>query len=208
MTSLAKDDTSSVRLKNWSKFSCFQEMENNEHCICNLLLCLEHAILIFKEINIPVVTLSLLLEWHQLILPGSNGLRTGQVFTSYAGKLHMYPNHNFLDVNLTCICDFLNRQLFELISTKQVTFETLASLASLVAFNLLSLHPFSDGNGRLTRIVIAYIMFMSFEQPAVIQNWVPTIVDIREKCNTINFPVWNINVDLLKKKIYDAYIFF
>ena len=48
--------------------------------------------------------------------------------------------------------------LTDLVYDKDLSLEEIFKLAALVMFNFLDVHPFSDGNGRLARILASHIL--------------------------------------------------
>ena len=46
------------------------------------------------------------------------------------------------------------------------------------AYNILSLHPFHDGNGRVVRVVVTFLL-LDIQFPTVVRNWIEPFVTIR-----------------------------
>jgi Fic family protein len=68
-----------------------------------------------------------------------------------------------------------------------ITFEETFKLAALVMFNFLDVHPFSDGNGRLARILASNIMswnhfFPVHTQPFSLSGWRQIYLDAITSC--------------------------
>ena len=51
-------------------------------------------------------------------------------------------------------------------------------IAVWTAYNILSLHPFHNGNGRVVCVVIAFL-FLDIQFPTVIKDWIAPVVKIR-----------------------------
>ena len=51
-------------------------------------------------------------------------------------------------------------------------------MAAWTAYNILSLHPFHDGNGRVVHVVIAFLL-LDIQFPTVIKDWIVPVVTIR-----------------------------
>jgi len=129
------------------------------------------------------------------------------VYTVYKGRIHIYPDHWTLEDQLHATCDLCNRlvrNLKYLDQTNKLTLQIISEVVALVVFNILSIHPYVDGNGRLSRVIASYLFFLITDDPKVVKGWVPSLITIRESISNTTFPV-QVNVQPLQNKIKDAY---
>ena len=108
-----------------------------------------------------------IIKTHTIIMGHSMGgghLCTNNRLTTYRGHTHVYPkfeSHHEIEERLRTIIDRYNTILTYKIKKNPMSFEKIQDmfkLASWFLFNFLSIHPFSDGNGRLARILYTYSM--------------------------------------------------
>lgn len=64
----------------------------------------------------------------------------------------IFPDYNKVPGMVQYLCDYLNQKIPEV-----KTFEEKCNLAFEAHFRLVSIHPFGDGNGRVSRILMNYI---------------------------------------------------
>ena len=50
-------------------------------------------------------------------------------------------------------------------------------IVAWTAYNILSLHPFHDGNGRVMRVVVAFLL-LDIQFPTVVRNWIEPLVQL------------------------------
>lgn len=196
----------------WATHSCDEEDESTFENITRLNAALEKAREYFINMGkVPYVTLSLLTELHSILLPNSHpGLRNTPVYTTYKGRIHVYPDHWTLEEQLHATCDLCNRLISNLKRSKQtnaLTLETISEITAIVVFNILSIHPYVDGNGRLCRVIAAYILFLVTENPKVIKDWTPSLVTMRQSIpkSKTTFPIM-VDVKPLQRKITKAHV--
>ncbi|MFW9970925.1 MAG: Fic family protein [Candidatus Odinarchaeota archaeon] len=98
----------------------------------------------------------LTLEWHGKLFsmhPNRNNfagmIRKDQIYIS--GSNYVPPSGGI-------VCEELLDDLFEWYNEKEFTMHPLL-LACLMHFRYVSIHPFLDGNGRLSRLVMNYILY-------------------------------------------------
>ena len=89
---------------------------------------------------------------------------------------HAYPNgwefaysdpseiENHLFLLTDALADKLNNRV-------SLSLLDLFKLSALVMFNFLDIHPFSDGNGRLARILASYILSLAHFSPVSISSF-------------------------------------
>lgn len=192
--------------KHWAIGSCKEEDEYTSENTDRLNLALEKASEYYFNMGVPYITLPLLTELHSILFPHLQaGIRTSSVYAMYKGQVHSYPDHWTLEEQLLATCDMCNRFIMNLKQNNEITLQTLSEATALVAFNILSIHPYADGNGRLTRVVAAYLFFLITDIPKVIKGWTSSLITIRESLlrSQTTFPVIT-NVTTLQNKIEQA----
>lgn len=115
---------------------CYEEMVNNA--------------------DIAELTMDLILEWHRTLFSlhlnrvnFAGLIRKGQIYIS--GSKYVPPAGGVG-------CEMLLEQLFNWYTeNSNVTHPVL--LACLMHFRFVSIHPFDDGNGRMSRLLMNYILF-------------------------------------------------
>ncbi|MDR0604965.1 MAG: Fic family protein [Bacteroidales bacterium] len=68
---------------------------------------------------------------------------------------HYFPNYTKVPILMKSLVEDVNRKLI-----KQTTFEEKCELAFEAHFLFVSIHPFADGNGRTSRLLMNYILSM------------------------------------------------
>lgn len=81
----------------------------------------------------------------------------------YAG-ITRFPTSTKVPGMVNKLCTWANAQL-----VKVKTTEDIFNLAADAHYNLVSIHPFVDGNGRTSRAIMNYIQ-LTFDQPLIILN--------------------------------------
>jgi len=198
--------------KRWATHSCDEEDESTFENIFRLNSALEKAREYYLSMGkVPYITLPMLTELHTILLPSLEpGIRTNTVYAKYKGRIHIYPDHWTLEEQLHATCDMCNRlirNLKQLEQDNKLTLQILSEVTALIVFNILSIHPYVDGNGRLCRVIAAYIFFLVTDKPKVIKGWIPSLVTIRESIprSKTTFPV-QVNVEPLQTKITKAHL--
>ena len=112
----------------------------------------------------------LLLGLHKVLMQGlihnPGALSTQRRFASYEGVLYEYPHclsPDIMEAGLIYFTDRINTDLMALVKDRESRKDRLCTLLSKFYFTLLTLHPFSDGNGRTARLLLAYLL-RSFTQ--------------------------------------------
>jgi hypothetical protein len=97
------------------------------------------------------------------------------------GDGHIYPVHDIKDWNkiIQLILDRFNTLYNKLIETNSKN--EIIKLSVWLFSNLLREHPFSDGNGRLCRILLAYVLFpiIKLYVPIINKNYKEYIHDVK-----------------------------
>ncbi|MBN1253161.1 MAG: Fic family protein [Bacteroidales bacterium] len=70
----------------------------------------------------------------------------------FAGK-RSFPNYDKVPELLDNFCNNLNKMIYEC----EKKYKNQLELAFWAHFNLVSIHPFADGNGRLSRLIMNYV---------------------------------------------------
>ncbi len=196
----------------WATYSCKEESEGTSENILRLREALIKAREYYLSMGkVPYITLPLLNELHTIILPRHlrPRLRNSNVYTSYKNRIHVYPEHWNLKDQILATCDLCNRlinNLKVLEQTNQLTLQTLSEVTALIVFNIISIHPYVDGNGRLCRVIAAYLLFLITDDPKVIKDWTLSLVTIRESIpmSKSTFPI-KVDVKPLQTKIIEAH---
>ena len=66
---------------------------------------------------------------------------------------HIYPPPYLIETQLASICDVANRKIMACKLPKDFI-----EMAAWTAYNILSLHPFHDDNGRTVCVVVAFLL--------------------------------------------------
>ena len=119
--------------------------------------------------TLPDLTEELIQRAHSIMM---RGLKTEEGEPVNAGRYrkisvhagqHVYPSHEFVPANMTEIVKEYNR--------KSSQPHDMYQLASWLYYNVVSLHPFEDGNGRISRLLWCYsLMRDGLPIPAVLTS--------------------------------------
>ena len=52
-------------------------------------------------------------------------------------------------------------------------------MVAWTTYNIISLHPFHDGNSNMVHVVIAFLL-LDIQFPTVVRNWIEPLVTIRQ----------------------------
>jgi Fic family protein len=109
-----------------------------------------HYAIIFGQTS-GVLTMDVILELHGILMKGAEGLLAGQFRTGdvHAGE-HQYPPPKTIKPQLEYILQVWNA------STEHPILR-----ASRLSYDVVALHPFEDGNGRLSRLLLTLSMARS-----------------------------------------------
>ena len=119
--------------------------------------------------SLPILTEDLIKRAHGIMM---KGLRNEQGLSINAGSYrsipvfagcHVFPSHKCIPNRMSDIVRSYNEKA----ATVHDTYE----LASWLHFNVVSLHPFEDGNGRISRLLWCYsLMRDGLPFPAVLSS--------------------------------------
>ena len=98
------------------------------------------------------INISTLINWHNKLFQFTKKdmagkIRKYQVYIS--GSRHLPPSHVELDLLIKEFFDWYNKNKNKMHPVH---------LAALVHFRFVSIHPFGDGNGRITRLFMNYVL--------------------------------------------------
>lgn len=131
-----------------------------------------HMLAYEDMINNPSeLTLDLILKWHEILFslhPNRNNfagiIRKDQIYIS--GSDYVPPLGGI-------VCENLLKELFQWYGKNQNSVHPVL-LAFLMHFRFVSIHPFLDGNGRMARLLMNYILYKNicpmFDIPAEIRK--------------------------------------
>ena len=126
--------------------------------------------------NTTLLTVGIIQDFHKEVLRSNRHagkLRDCHVCINFNFETHIYPPPYLIETQLASICDVANRRILtckllnDFIETEAWT-----------AYNTLSLHPFHDGNGRVVRAAVAFLL-LDMQIPTIIKNWNEPLVTIR-----------------------------
>lgn len=100
-----------------------------------------------------------IIELHSLILPTKKNLSSEKKISVFDKKWKYYPKF----INTETIFDTLT-YLIDLHNSSISKNENLIHIACKFILCLLEIHPFADGNGRLAKLLIAYILYKPYKQ--------------------------------------------
>lgn len=121
--------------------------------------------------NITDLTMDLILRWHTTLfnmhpnrINFAGLIRRGQIYIS---------GSNYIPPGGGIVCETLLDKLFTWYNKNSNSIHPVL-LACLMHFRFLSIHPFDDGNGRMSRLLMNFILFKNhypiFDIPAQIRK--------------------------------------
>ncbi|KAL9658371.1 hypothetical protein ABK040_015691 [Willaertia magna] len=137
-----------------------------------------------------LLTQGMLFECHSLLMEGcinNNGqLRTKSAFTIRENnQIHGYVDPKLVENRCSGLIDFYN----SIVDRNDLNIEKLFKLAAYLAFNFVDIHPFSDGNGRMCRILANHPLSLLFPFPVSFSTEENNSIYIKaiERCRYSNY---------------------
>ena len=164
-------------LQHWVKLSCLGENCQTMLEVKNLTRAITLAYQYKNEMKTPLLTVGIIQDFHKKVLKSdqrAGKLRDCHVCTNFNFETHIYPPPYLIETQLASICDVANRKMMTCKLPKD-----LIEMAAWTAYNILSLHPFHDGNGRMVHVVVAFLL-LDIQFPTVVKNWIVPVVKIRQ----------------------------
>ncbi|MBR7022382.1 MAG: Fic family protein [Bacteroidales bacterium] len=115
-------------------------------------------------------------------------LRLVNVTAGAGGK--SYLNYAKVPSKLTTFCQEMNKRRWVLADSKDILEQYLLSFDA--HFQLVTIHPWADGNGRMSRLIMNYIQFEFGLVPTKVKKedkaeYIQALVESREQDNTLPF---------------------
>lgn len=115
-------------------------------------------------------------------------LRLVNVTAGAGGK--SYLNYAKVLSKLTTFCQEMNKRRWVLVDSKDILEQYLLSFDAY--FQLVTIHPWADGNGRMSRLIMNYIQFEFGLVPTKVKKedkaeYIQALVESREQDNTLPF---------------------
>lgn len=122
-----------------------------------------------KEVHGKYLTPALIQELHRRVMKHADPRKAGKVRKSIAetvkttrtnDSVHEYLDGHWVPNALFGLCDLYNAELRLIMKAhdKSGSFPRLISLVGWFFFHFLNIHPFFDGNGRIGRLLAAYML--------------------------------------------------
>jgi Fic family protein len=164
----------------------------------NTYKALLHIIKLSEETeHTGIITVQLIQEINEILMEGLHPrcgkIRISDVYTkTLDGEKYFYPSWKTIEDKFYCVIDQHNRHMFSIEGKEMETcdkLEYLIKAASWLLFNFLDVHPFSDGNGRTGRLLVAYVLMVLLPFPAHFccsrRDYIDAIVSCRRHYNGI-----------------------
>ncbi len=115
-------------------------------------------------------------------------LRLVNVTAGAGGK--SYLNYAKVPSKLTTFCQEMNKRRWVLVDSKDILEQYLLSFDA--HFQLVTIHPWADGNGQMSRLIMNYIQFEFGLVPTKVKKedkaeYIQALVESREQDNTLPF---------------------
>ena len=115
-------------------------------------------------------------------------LRLVNVTAGAGGK--SYLNYAKVPSKLTTFCQEMNKRRWVLVDSKDILEQYLLSFDA--HFQLVTIHPWADGNGRMSRLIMNYIQFEFGLVPTKVKKedkaeYIQALVESREQDNSLPF---------------------
>ena len=143
-------------------------MKTEERVSVNTYQALRHVEKLIQEMGRSgLLTVQIVCDIHAIVLnklhSTAGKIRNSDVYTTLQdGSVHVYPPPSVLEGRFYCIIDKHNIHMEALSMDRfrnpQEKVEYVFKCAAWLLFHLVSLHPFSDGNGRTCRLLASYVI--------------------------------------------------
>lgn len=118
--------------------------------------------------NTGLITVQQICDLHKVLMTGlhhkAGKIRDTNVYTiTPDGEKYVYPSFEEVERILYTIIDHHNDHMIQLQRADWTTYDKLVYLvksAAWLLFNFVDAHPFSDGNGRMCRLLAGYTMMV------------------------------------------------
>ena len=187
--------------QHWAKLSCLEENCLTMLEVKNLTRAMSLAYQYKKEMKTPLLTVGIIQDFHKEVLRSdqrAGKLRDCYLCTNFNFETHIYPPPYLIETQLASICDVANRKIMACKLSKDFI-----EIVAWIAYNILSLHPFHDGNGRVVRVVIAFLL-LDIQFPTVIKKWIEPLVTIRHSVPFHSYFPIECNVSPLSERIQQS----
>lgn len=133
----------------------------------NTYQALRHVEMLIRDMSRSgLLTVQVVCGIHEILLKGlhptAGKIRDCDVYTTLKdGNIHLYPPPSVLEDRFYYIIDRHNIHMEALTNrfqNPQAKLQYVFKCAAWLLFNLVSLHPFSDGNGRTCRLLASYVL--------------------------------------------------
>ena len=138
--------------------------------------------------NMALLDAEILKEAHKRILKGvdmngktqAGSFSEGKRVTEYKGEFYEYGKNNGMEIeeSVQLVLDrynsLINACMENWNESKQKSLAEVFKTAAYLLFEMLDVHPFSDGNGRLCRLLVSYSLSFTTPFPSSVYNlWSP-----------------------------------
>ena len=190
-------------LQHWAKLSCLEEDCQTMLEAKNLTRAITLAYQYKKAMKTPLLTVGIIQDFHKEVLKSdqrAGKLRDCHVCTNLNFETHVYPPPYLIATQLSSTCDVANRKIMACKLLKDSI-----EIVAWTVYNILSLHSFHDGNGRVVHVVIALVLDIQF--PTVVRNWIEPLVAIRHSVPFHSYFPMECNVSPLLERIQQSLTF-
>ena len=177
--------------------TCKEQLETQ-----NSYLGLKHMDNLRNEMeSTGLLTVQVICDAHKTLMKGlirkenCGVIRKSEVYTHWDGGIHYYPAADIVESLFWGVIDRHNLFIHSLVdmNTEEKVPYTF-KCAAWLHFTFVDIHPFVDGNGRLSRLLANYVLShimpfpvsansLSGKEDSVRQQYIEAIVECRNSCN-------------------------
>lgn len=143
-----------------------------------------------KAIEHEEFSISLLLEMHRTVFKESMQEASGkfrQDEVRIKGMAHRPPHYSKIAETLHLQFQGINERLFRIGSITQSNFFDVLRISAEIHYLIASVHPFEDGNGRISRAAGDYVMLVhGFYYDVIMTDYRDIYLDSLEECTAID----------------------